>query len=50
MFRIRNMKVEDVEAVARMVALDHNSDYKEGFQTAYAHILDHLKIVLNTGM
>jgi hypothetical protein len=39
------MKVEDVETVARMVALDHSSDYEEGFRTAYAHALDHLKIV-----
>ncbi|MEM2848871.1 MAG: hypothetical protein QXI36_01180 [Candidatus Bathyarchaeia archaeon] len=45
MFRIHNMKVEDVETVARIVALDHSDEYEEGFRTAYSHTMDHLKMV-----
>lgn len=45
MFRIRSMKVEDVETVAKLVALDHSDDYREGFRVAYEHTRDHLKIV-----
>lgn len=39
------MKVEDVETVARIVALDHSDEYEEGFRTAYSHTMDHLKMV-----
>ena len=45
MFKIRNMKVEDVETVARMVALDHHIDPEKGYREAKEHTLDHLKIV-----
>jgi hypothetical protein len=39
------MKNDDVETVARIVALDHSNDYEEGFKIAYEHTMDHLKIV-----
>jgi len=42
---IRNMRVEDVEIVARMVALDYNNDLEKGYKEAKEHTLDHLKIV-----
>ena len=42
---IRNMKVEDVETVAKMVALDHNSSPEKVYREAKEHTLDHLKIV-----
>jgi hypothetical protein len=45
MFNIRNMRVEDVEVVARMVALDHDNDPEKGYREAKEHTLDHLKIV-----
>jgi len=45
MSNIRNMRVEDVEIVARMVALDHDNDPKKGYKDAKEHTLDHLKIV-----
>jgi len=45
MSNIRNMKVEDVEIVARMVALDHDNDLEKGYREAREHTLDHLKIV-----
>ncbi|MFX0013705.1 MAG: hypothetical protein ACFFB2_11230 [Promethearchaeota archaeon] len=34
-----------METVARMVALDHNEDPKQGYKEAKEHTLDHLKIV-----
>jgi hypothetical protein len=43
--KIRNMRVEDVETVAKMVALDHDSDPQKGYGEARQHTLDHLKIV-----
>jgi hypothetical protein len=43
--KIRNMTVEDVEIVARMVALDHDNDLEKGYTEAREHTLDHLKIV-----
>ena len=45
MFTIRNMRVDDVEAVARMVALDHDPDPEKGCREAKKHTLDHLDIV-----
>ena len=42
---IRNMKVEDVDTIARMVALDHDNDPEKGYKEAREHTLDHLKIV-----
>lgn len=45
MFKIRNMTLEDVETVARMVALDHDSDPEKGYKEAKEHTLDHLRIV-----
>ena len=45
MFKIRNMSIEDVETVARMVALDHDDDPEKGYREAREHTLDHLKIV-----
>ncbi len=45
MYKIRKMKTEDVETVARMVALDHNIDPEKGYEEAKEHTLDHLKIV-----
>jgi hypothetical protein len=45
MFNIRNMRVEDVEIVARMVALDHDNNPEKGYKEAKEHTLDHLKIV-----
>ena len=45
MFNIRNMKAEDVEMVARMVALDHDNDPEKGYKEAREHTLDHLRIV-----
>ncbi|MDH5754001.1 MAG: hypothetical protein OEY95_02160 [Candidatus Bathyarchaeota archaeon] len=45
MLKIRNMRVEDVETVARMVALDHDNNQEKGYREAREHTLDHLKIV-----
>ena len=45
MCNTRNMKVEDVDVVARMVALDHDNDPEKGYKEAREHTLDHLKIV-----
>jgi hypothetical protein len=45
MLKLRNMKAEDVEVVARMVALDHDADPEKGYREAKEHTLDHLKIV-----
>lgn len=45
MFRMRNMKFEDVETVAKLVALDHSGGYGEGFRIAYEHTIEHLKVV-----
>jgi len=45
MLSIRNMKVEDVETIARMVALDHDKDPSKGYTEAKQHTLDHLEIV-----
>jgi len=45
MLKIRNMTFEDVETVARMVALDHDSNLERGYKEAREHTLDHLKIV-----
>jgi len=45
MLNIRNMRTEDVEIVARMVALDHNKEQEKGYREAREHTLDHLKIV-----
>lgn len=45
MFNIRNMKDEDVEIVARMVALDHGNNMKKGYREAREHTLGHLRIV-----
>jgi len=45
MSNIRNMRVEDVEIVARMVALDHDNNPEKGYKEAKEHTLDHLKIV-----
>lgn len=45
--RIRSMRVEDVETVACMDALDHDRDPKKGYKEAKEHTLDHLKIVPN---
>lgn len=45
MLKIRNMTFEDVETVARMVALDHDSNLERGYREAREHTLDHLKIV-----
>lgn len=43
--KIRNMKFEDVEAVARMDSLDYDMDPEKGYKEAMEHTLDHLKIV-----
>ena len=43
--RIRAMRIEDVETVARMDALDHDKDPEKGYIDAKQHTLDHLKIV-----
>lgn len=45
MLKIRNMRVEDVETVAKMVALDHNDDTEKGYRDARKHTMDHVKIV-----
>lgn len=45
MFKIRNMKIEDVESVARMLALDHENDLEKGYREAREHTLNHLEIV-----
>jgi len=45
MIKIRNMRVEDVETVANMVALDHDDNPDKGYKEAREHTLDHLKIV-----
>ena len=44
MLKTRNMTVEDVETVAKMVALDHDDDPEKGYREAREHTLDHLKI------
>lgn len=43
--RIRAMKIEDLEGVARMDALDHDKDTERGYKEAKQHTLDHLQIV-----
>ena len=48
MMKIRAMRVDDVETVARMNALDHDHDPKKGYKEAKEHTLDHLKIVPET--
>jgi hypothetical protein len=45
MLKIRVMRVEDVETVARMDALDHDKDPEKGYKEAKQHTLDHLGIV-----
>jgi predicted GNAT family acetyltransferase len=45
MLKIRNMRVEDVETVAKMVALDHDDDPEKGYREAREHTLDHLQVV-----
>jgi DNA-directed RNA polymerase alpha subunit len=45
MFKVHKMKIEDVEVVARMVALDHDVDPEKGYKEAKGHTLDHLEIV-----
>jgi len=45
MLKIRDMRVEDAETVAKMVALDHDDNPEKGYREARAHTLDHLKIV-----
>lgn len=45
MFKIRNMRVEDVETVAKMVARDHDNDPEKGYREVKEHTLDHLGIV-----
>lgn len=45
MFKIRSMRAEDLETVARMVALDHDIDPQKGYREAKEHTLDHLKDV-----
>jgi hypothetical protein len=37
---VRNMKFEDVEIVARIVALDHDNDPEKGYKEAREHTLD----------
>jgi len=40
------MKMSDVNAVAKLVALDHNADdYEKGYREAKQHTIDHLEIV-----
>jgi hypothetical protein len=43
--KIRAMRVEDVETVAKMDALDHDRDPERGYREAKQHTLDHLEIV-----
>ncbi|NWG11566.1 hypothetical protein HXY33_07495 [Candidatus Bathyarchaeota archaeon] len=43
--KIRNMKVNDVETVARMVALDHDNSLEKGYREAKEHTINHLRIV-----
>ena len=45
MLKIRDMRVEDVEIVAKMMALDHDDDPEKAYREAREHTLDHLKIV-----
>ncbi len=45
MLEIRNMRKEDLQTVAQMVALDHNSDFEKGYEKARVHTLDHLRSV-----
>jgi len=45
MMKIRAMRIEDVEAVARMDAPDHDHDPEKGYKEAREHTLDHLRIV-----
>ena len=45
MFKIRNMRIEDLETVAEMVALDHDEDFEKGYRIALEHTKEHLKIV-----
>lgn len=45
MSKIRKMRDDDVEVVARMVALDHDEDPDKGYKVARKHTADHLEIV-----
>jgi hypothetical protein len=50
MFKIRNMRVEDVETTAKMATLDYHNDPEKGYREAKEHTLDHLKLFLNIAM
>jgi hypothetical protein len=43
--KIRAMRIEDMETVAKMDALDHYKDPEKGYREAKEHTLDHLRIV-----
>lgn len=43
--KIRAMRVEDAETVARMDALDYDHDMEKGYKEARQHTIDHLEIV-----
>lgn len=45
MLVIRNMKQEDIETVASMVALDHDKDQVKGYRIAKEHTQGHIKVV-----
>lgn len=45
MSKLRAMRVDDVEEVARMDALDHDHDPEKGYMEAKGHTLGHLQIV-----
>ena len=45
MLKIRAMRVEDVETVAKMDAIDHDRDQEKGYREAKKHTIEHLEIV-----
>ena len=45
MYTVRVMGIQDIETVAKMVALDHDSDLEKGYEIAKEHTLGHLKVV-----
>jgi len=47
MVKIRRMEVSDVEEVAELVALDHDTNREKGYREAKEHTLDHLETVPN---
>jgi len=45
MVKVRNMKMKDLDKVARLLAIDYSLDLEKGFIEALKHTKEHLEIV-----